>query len=169
MIRLLRLLDTRQTRRQRGLIKTRYLLNVAATAKVKIIQYQNWQWSQASSSQSAFVRRWQVSAACSCEEVGRVEQYKYLDAIVDCTVCRSPHFEFVKQRVRKLVYAFSHLRRVLSVVHCWTDYPLHTCSPSYILVSGGLMGGGSWGVVEGGSGGHEWWDGFAGRGESRES
>lgn len=62
------------------------------------------------------------AVACACGVIGRVDQYKYLGVIFDHKLSWSPHVQYVKQRLRKLIFAFSQLSRVLSVEHRRTVY-----------------------------------------------
>lgn len=63
-----------------------------------------------------------LSRACGCDVIERVEQYKYLGIIIDHKLSWAPHVRYIKQRLRRLVYAFAQLGRVLTVDHCRTVY-----------------------------------------------
>lgn len=62
------------------------------------------------------------AAACDCDNIERVEQYKYLGVIIDYKLSWVPHVQYVKKRLRKMIYAFAQLRQVLSLDQCRTVY-----------------------------------------------
>jgi len=61
-------------------------------------------------------------ATCSCGAIGRVDQYKYLGVVIDSKLSWVPHIQGVKQRLRKMVYAFKQLSEVLTVDQRRTVY-----------------------------------------------
>lgn len=80
------------------------------------------------------------SDACGCAIIERVEQYTYLGVIIDSRLSWTPHIQYIKQRLRKFIYAFSQLSQVLSVEHCRTVYCAYVQSllEYGVLVWGGL-------------------------------
>jgi hypothetical protein len=63
-----------------------------------------------------------LSVTCNCEVLRRVEQYGYLGVLIDHRLSWAPHVAFLKQRVRKLIYAFRQLREVLPVYQLRVAY-----------------------------------------------
>jgi hypothetical protein len=80
------------------------------------------------------------SAACDCSLIERVEKYKYLGVTIDRKLCWAPHIQGVKQKLRKFMYAFSQLGRVLTVGQSRTVYFAYVQS----LLQYGLL---AWGGV----------------------
>jgi hypothetical protein len=62
------------------------------------------------------------SETCICECVQQVTQYKYLGVVLDQKLNWAAHVQFLKQRLRKLTYAFGQLGKVLSLRHCRSVY-----------------------------------------------
>jgi hypothetical protein len=79
------------------------------------------------------------AVACGCEEIEKVKEYKYLGILISHNLSWSSHILHIKQRLRKLLYAFSQLGRVLSVDHCRSAYYSYAQS---ILQYGILVWGG---------------------------
>lgn len=79
------------------------------------------------------------SASCRCNTIERVNQYKYLGIIIDHKLSWEPHVQYLKQKVRKMIYAFGHLRQVLTVDRCRGVYYAYVQSVLQycILVWGG--------------------------------
>ncbi len=86
------------------------------------------------------------SVFCSCSIIERVEQFTYLGVVVDQHLRWAPHVQYIQRRVRKLMYAFSQLGRVLTVDHCRTAYFAYVQS----LIEYGIVawGGASPSVLE---------------------
>lgn len=76
---------------------------------------------------------------CACNEIEPVEQYKYLGVIVDRKISWVPHVQYVKQRLRKMIYAFTQLAQVLTIEQCRVAYFAYVQS---ILQYGILVWGG---------------------------
>lgn len=81
-----------------------------------------------------------LSVNCGCETVERVDQYTYLGIIIDRKLNWAPHVQQVKQRLRRYVYAFRQLTRVLSVKQCRIVYYAYVQS---VLLYGILAWGGA--------------------------
>jgi hypothetical protein len=54
-------------------------------------------------------------STCGCVEIERVYSYKYLGVIVDSKVQRQVHELYVRNRLSKLMYAFSQLGTKLNL------------------------------------------------------
>ena len=80
------------------------------------------------------------SATCGCGIVERVEQYKYLGITIDHKLNWVPHVQSVKRRLRKMIYAFMQLSRVLTMDQLRTVYFAYVQS---VLQYGVLAWGGA--------------------------
>lgn len=86
------------------------------------------------------------SVTCGCGTIERVAHYKYLGVIIDHKLSWMPHIQCIKQRLRKLIYAFMQLSQVLTVDQLRTVYFAHVQS----LLQYGILawGGASTSVLE---------------------
>jgi hypothetical protein len=63
-----------------------------------------------------------LPSTCACDAIECVTQYKYLEIMIDHRLNWEPHVQYVKQKLRKIIYAFGQLRQVLTVEHCRSVY-----------------------------------------------
>jgi hypothetical protein len=80
------------------------------------------------------------SSDCGCGVIEQVAQYKYLGVIVDHKLSWEPHVHHIKQRLRRMVYAFRRLNQVLTVDRCRSVYYAYVQS---VLQYGLLAWGGA--------------------------
>ena len=80
-----------------------------------------------------------MSADCPCGLIERVEQFKYLGLIIDRKLSWAPHVQYIKQRLRKFIYAFTQLAQVLTLEQCRLAYFAYVQS---LLQYGVLVWGG---------------------------
>lgn len=78
------------------------------------------------------------STTCSCGVIERVTQYKYLGVIIDNRLNWCPHIGYVKNLLRKCIFAFNQLNGVLTVGQCRTVYYAYVQS----LLQYGILGWG---------------------------
>jgi hypothetical protein len=76
----------------------------------------------------------------NCEVLERVGKYKYLGVFIDHRLSWIPHMEYLKCRVRKLIYAFKQLKEVLPIYQLRMIYFAYVQS---ILTYGILAWGGA--------------------------
>ncbi|MBS0032888.1 MAG: hypothetical protein KFE23_02290 [Candidatus Baumannia cicadellinicola] len=50
-----------------------------------------------------------VNTACHCQPIVRVDQYKYLGIIIDKKLRWEPHINYLKPKLRKMIYVFYQL------------------------------------------------------------
>lgn len=54
-------------------------------------------------------------STCGCLHLERVDHYKYLGVILDSRLRWEPHIEYLKTKLRKLIYVFRNVREILNV------------------------------------------------------
>lgn len=86
------------------------------------------------------------SAGCNCSMIERVDHYKYLGVVLDSKMSWVQHVQCAKNRLRKLLHAFSELSNVLSVDQCKVVYFAYV--QSIILYGILAWGGASSSVIE---------------------
>jgi len=80
------------------------------------------------------------SSTCDCTSIERVAQYKYLGIIIDHKLSWEPHIQYLKHKIRKMIFAFRQLRQVLTVDRCRSAYYAYVQS---VLQYGILAWGGA--------------------------
>jgi hypothetical protein len=54
------------------------------------------------------------NAVCQCDGLEKVETYKYLGVVIDCRLRWAPHILYIRDKIRKFLYVFHVLSRVLN-------------------------------------------------------
>jgi hypothetical protein len=80
------------------------------------------------------------SLACNCAVIERVEEYKYLGVILNSKFNWVPQIQQLKTRIRRFLYAFGQMGRVMTVAQCRSVYCAYVQS---LLEYGILAWGGS--------------------------
>jgi hypothetical protein len=87
-----------------------------------------------------------LSNDCDCGCIGKVEQYKYLGVIFNCSMNWSGHVDYLKNKVRKFIYVFRQLNEILNINELKLCYYAYCQS----LFMGGIIawGGGYRSILE---------------------